>query len=411
MGLLFAAMAELEKDMPWLINLTCQAHALSLVLKDLYKESPMYKRVVDAAKEICQLFNNSNVALAMLHSQQREVYNATRNIRAYPEHRFAFHVQMLEDIRDNSKALKALVLDEDFITKFPPSKATAQALYMHVGNPCSNFFAELDCVLTLGVPLQKAIHVVESNRPMVSQLIPLWNAIQSAVDEWDGNYSTYADTCSGQLKTLVEQRFKSNYHKAWALATLVDPLYFHASPDNQPGVPGFWVPNTNLVTTDQLLDAERLVRELADPDKRSAAQMEFMELRVHGLPEHYMEAMKETVVTEKGVELVVTLQRRRLVWELEYAKSKFPNLRHIALRVLALHATSCAPERNWSKWRWVYRENRARLEVERAEKMIFLATHAALKNKRERDSVEEDLWEQQLVLAAASEADLVELDT
>lgn len=62
--------------------------------------------------------------------------------------------------------------------------------------------------------------------------------------------------------------------------------------------------------------------------------------------------------------------------------------------VLALHATRCAPDCSW-----VYCNKWARPKVEGEEKMIFLATHAALKNKRERDPMEEayELWEQQLV--------------
>jgi hypothetical protein len=42
-----------------------------------------------------------------------------------------------------------------------------------------------------------------------------------------------------------------------------------------------------------------------------------------------------------------------------------------AARMLAMPVTSCAAERNWSKWGKVYVVNRANLGIETAKKMIF----------------------------------------
>lgn len=53
-------------------------------------------------------------------------------------------------------------------------------------------------------------------------------------------------------------------------------------------------------------------------------------------------------------------EMRMGVWEVQM-RHKFPNLTVAALRILGLHPTSCASERNWSAWRAMYRHNRLRL--------------------------------------------------
>jgi hypothetical protein len=37
-----------------------------------------------------------------------------------------------------------------------------------------------------------------------------------------------------------------------------------------------------------------------------------------------------------------------------------------------MHTTSCAAERNWSTWGHIYSKTRARLAIERAEKLVFI---------------------------------------
>jgi hypothetical protein len=63
--------------------------------------------------------------------------------------------------------------------------------------------------------------------------------------------------------------------------------------------------------------------------------------------------------------------RRALVWE-SYGAPRFPLLAKVAKRTLAMHATSCASERNWSLWGSVYTKARNQLAIERAAKLIYI---------------------------------------
>ncbi len=52
--------------------------------------------------------------------------------------------------------------------------------------------------------------------------------------------------------------------------------------------------------------------------------------------------------------------------------SRFPLLSMVAVRVLSMHTTSCACERNWSLWGRVFAKGRSSLLIATAEKVIFV---------------------------------------
>jgi hAT family C-terminal dimerisation region len=49
-----------------------------------------------------------------------------------------------------------------------------------------------------------------------------------------------------------------------------------------------------------------------------------------------------------------------------------PELRYVALRLLSVHATSAAPERNWSLWGRIYCAARSTLGLQRAKALIAI---------------------------------------
>ena len=53
-------------------------------------------------------------------------------------------------------------------------------------------------------------------------------------------------------------------------------------------------------------------------------------------------------------------------------KKHFPMLTKAALRLMSMHTTTAAAERNWSLWGRVFVKARGRLGLERAHKLIYL---------------------------------------
>lgn len=71
------------------------------------------------------------------------------------------------------------------------------------------------------------------------------------------------------------------------------------------------------------------------------------------------------------LDVVADLKLRKKFWA-NNAASTFPMLAEAACRLLSMHATACAAERNWSLWGSTYTKPRNRLSVARAEKLIFI---------------------------------------
>ena len=90
--------------------------------------------------------------------------------------------------------------------------------------------------------------------------------------------------------------------------------------------------------------------------------------------------------------------------------STYPLLTDVALRLLSMHATSCSAERNWSGWRYLCRDNRRHLLLEKvrlrtnsalamiltwlgaqAEKLVFIASMAAVTKTTRDDLYEADI--------------------
>ena len=68
---------------------------------------------------------------------------------------------------------------------------------------------------------------------------------------------------------------------------------------------------------------------------------------------------------------VVPSSKERLAVWTKFA-SDVPELRDVALRLLCAHATSAAPERNWSLWGRIYCAARSKLGIEKAKKLIAI---------------------------------------
>ncbi|EFJ40370.1 hypothetical protein VOLCADRAFT_108178 [Volvox carteri f. nagariensis] len=89
----------------------------------------------------------------------------------------------------------------------------------------------------------------------------------------------------------------------------------------------------------------------------------------------------------KKVELA-GLPLRLKFWTVHMADS-YPALAFVANRVLRMHATTCASERNWSLWGNLFHKAHNRLGQMRAMKLIFIRQNDSYAAKRNTLSDEE----------------------
>ena len=89
-------------------------------------------------------------------------------------------------------------------------------------------------------------------------------------------------------------------------------------------------------------------------------------------PVSFMAALTDRQQHEGGKLAIISTVEDRREWWLKYASQSYPWLAKAAVRLLSMHVTTCAAERNWSVFGNVFSKARSRLAVSRAEKLVFI---------------------------------------
>jgi len=72
-------------------------------------------------------------------------------------------------------------------------------------------------------------------------------------------------------------------------------------------------------------------------------------------------------------------------WRYWASKHCFRVLSRVAARLLCMHPTACACERNWSAWGQLYTKLRSKIAVERARKLRYIHSNGKESGKERED--------------------------
>ncbi|CAM6020998.1 unnamed protein product [Sphagnum balticum] len=366
------ALQELEYRNPWMVNLSCQAQGFNNLLKDFNKHLSLFRSVGADCIKLATFFNGQPQARTFLQKYQRQEYDMEKLLRTPPDPQFAdphyaYVLVMLDDVASSARALQLTVLDESFNLQFSDDQLGRDVTDMVGG---VRFWSDLEAVQNLIKIVKVMVSDVEVDRPLVSQCLPLWDDLRGKVKEWCARY----DKDETPLQGVIEKRFNKNYHPAWAASFILDPLYLLRD------MSGKYLPPFKCLTIEQEKDVDRLITRLVAREEAHIALMELMKWRSDGLDPLYAQAVQ---VKERdpltGRMKSVNPQSRRLVWET--CLSELKSLGRVAVRLIFLHATSCGLKCNWSLWRWAYQSGNPQHAIEKAEKLIFIASHAKLERR------------------------------
>ncbi|KAG0612959.1 hypothetical protein M758_6G065800 [Ceratodon purpureus] len=375
------ALQGLEYRFPRMVNLSCQAQGFSNLLKDFNKHLLLFRSVGSECMKVSAFFNSQPQARMYLQKYQRQEYDNVKLLRTPPDPQFAdphyaYVLVMLDDIAASARALQHTVIDEQFSLQFQDDQLRRDVTDL-VGS--MRFWSDLDAVQDLVKIVKVMVNDIEVDRPLVSQCLPLWDELRTKVKDWCAQY----DKDEAPVYGIIEKRFNKNYHPAWAAAFILDPLYLLRDSS------GKYLPPFRCLTSEQEKDVDRLITRLVPREEAHIALMELMKWRAEGLDPLYAQAVQ---VKERdpltGRMRAVNPQSRRLVWET--CLNEYKSLGKVAVRLIFLHATSCGLKCNWSLWRWAYRNGNSRLAVDKAEKMIFIASHAKLERRDYSNEEEKD---------------------
>ncbi|KAL4341792.1 hypothetical protein GQ457_08G027250 [Hibiscus cannabinus] len=365
------ALRDLENRHHWMVNLPCLFQGFNCLIKDFSKELPLFKTVAENAFKLASFINKTSRIRSCFHKHQLQVCGSVGLLRV-PLHDIG-NVNvgpvytMIEDILNSARALQLLLLDGTFkmLSMEDPFARKIVEMIRDAG-----FWNELEGVHSLVKLIKEMAQVIETERPLVGQCLPLWDDLRTKVKDWSSKFHIAEDP----VEKVIERRFKKNYHPAWAAAYVLDPLYLIKDRS------GRYLPPFKCLTLEQEKDVDKLITRLVSREEAHIALMELMKWRTEGLDEVYARAvqMKETDPVS-GKMKIANPQSSRLVWETYL--TEFKTLGKVAVRLIFLHATSCGFKCNWSLLKWADAHEHSRVGMDRLQKLIFIAAHSKLERR------------------------------
>ncbi|KAG7982507.1 hypothetical protein I3843_04G056600 [Carya illinoinensis] len=389
------ALRNLETQNHWMINLSCQLQGFVSLIKDFNKELPLFRTVTENCIKVANFVNNtSQVRNSFLKYKMQELEHAgllrVPSPKCDTSKNFEPVFSMLEDILSCAQVLQMVVLDETYkVACVEDSIAREVAGLIQTGG----FWNELEAVFSLVKLIREMVQEIAADRPLIGQCLPLWEELKGRVKDWCAKFNI----TEGPVEKIAEKRFRKNYHPAWSAAFILDPLYLMRDTS------GKYLPPFKCLTHEQEKDVDKLITRLVSREEAHVALMELMKWRSEGLDPLYAQAVQvkqRDPVT--GKMKIANPQSSRLVWET--CLSEFKCLGKVAVRVLFLHATSCAFKCSWSSMKWVWVQRHPRVGLERAKKMIYIASHAKLER---RDFSNEEEKDAELFAVAGSDGDVL----
>lgn len=210
---------------------------------------------------------------------------------------------------------------------------------------------------------------------LLSQVRPVWTALSERAEQWSSQLSTSCTQLKEGVVATVKECAKKSHHPAIDAAFLLDPCNFTPEADES-SLPR---PPFEALSLGQQKAVNSLIACMSSGSVE-AVEKEMRELDLGDKWPPPMAALAQQQAAAGAKEVPIVM--RRNFW-LRKASSHVPLTARAAARLLSMHATSAAAERNWSAWGRNYTSLRNSLKMETAEKLIYVK--ANMKEEEEEE--------------------------
>jgi hAT family C-terminal dimerisation region len=359
---------------PQWILLGCQAHALALLIKDLHGDKntrlPWSKKAYATGLMMSNTINGCEPVKRALREQQKELYGSVKGVRTHCPTRFAILHFIICDLLASEEAIRRMASARDWptisgTTTHADEFAGAATMVPARGRtPAYRFFSEASALKVLVQPVSDAIHQLEADKALLSQLFPIWKQLLKHAANFDALPDNEGRAA---VLPLFERRYELHRAKEWVAAYVVDPCYAVQ-------IDGEWFLPFGSLEPMELAAAKACIRELGGAEHAAAITAELVRMQLAPLPEVMWESLptltERTTLASGKVQLASGTMRRG--WWQTVARQHFPLVSEVAVKLLSFHATACATERNWSLWGTVYTKCRSNLALAKGEKLVFI---------------------------------------
>jgi hypothetical protein len=373
------AMNVLAEKCPRWVNVGCFAHCLALSMKDFCTHKKTKGRFsreygvlwIKASNDACNMLANylsdSLPSKKIVQRFQEEVYGRTKQIVVSVPTRFATNLFVMKCVLENKAAILQALSDSSW--EQLGGKKPREVKELFLAN--ETLWVQIEASCRFLQPFSDLIHQIEADRPALGRCYEGLCMLDSHVKACCQKFALVEATKSS-LDTLIAtwNRRKEPGTEGSDVQPLLSPahvaaymldLLFTSCKEGDPQLPTVNTVHENM--------AKCLIQRVGG----QAAVEQFMKLVLEGRAGPLKDAVKACALSKVSENRkrapVPSILMRKGVWK-RYGNDFCSELAQIAVRLMSVHPTSCAAERNWSRWGKVYASSRNALGADRAQKMI-----------------------------------------
>jgi hypothetical protein len=248
------------------------------------------------------------------------------------------------------------------------------------------FWTELLLLIELVQPFSDALHLLEGDRPLLPQVVPIWEALEQHVDAF---VAKYPDEKFKSLPEMFKRRRDKHCPDAAYASLALDPASF-----TKDEASGDWQTAIMTMDSDEVARVEKHCERFVAPDEIDALRDELAMLQLEPLPKKLESLYKvcsrrtETVDGARTKVVLASGSSRRGLWTNHLSKNGFPLLALCADRLLSMHATSAATERNWSVWGQIYTKYKTCLGLVKGSKIVYVRCNSKFVDEDDNEIAE-----------------------
>jgi len=313
---------------------------------------------------------------ALLHKHQMAKYTKIKAVASHLPHRFAVALKIVSDLITTKDALVEMTEDKDWAEAVKNAK-NPEAL---LKSRDRKWWVKLRLVEELLQPVSDAIHQLEADYPMFSQVMRVWILLMDHATRWQQVALANPDVPASFVVNVVRlfrRRLEKHLSAAAIAAYMVDPINWvdvrGEGVYRPPQLPRSW----------ETLAVEEMAR-LAGTSVEEARR-EVSQLRRGEWPQELQDYANELATWRRQVPApdrpqkfkvqVASAPSRANLYTDAAAVSQFGNVAKVARRLISMHATTGACERNWHAFGLAYSKQRAALNMSSASKMVAIRMH------------------------------------
>lgn len=326
-----------KHEFPHVEGLGCIAHSLHLLFNDICKTE-----TISNLKKTCQLIVRSIKASQVLLATLKKhaiIQNINVALKLLVTTRWGSFLFCLESLTKNKDPLQALAIDNNIVDTL---KKELKNVLLD-----DSFWEKVTAMVDIFTPIVHAIHIVESNKPIIHKVFNLINNVENTIKD-----QLFISPLSWDETLLVKENILSRRH--FILKDIHLAAYF-LDPDTR---------GKNL-SASQNIDTIEYICNVAKN----------MNLDVMCDLANYQsnQSVWAKPFLWENLDKIEPIDWWKLL-------SRCTDLSKVAIKILTAPDTSTATERSFSTYSWIHSKRRNRLTNDRAGKLCAIAYNHKLQH-------------------------------